>query len=186
MKTRRVSSKPLRLRELREERGYSQHSLAEKSGVGRSTIAALEAGERGAHPNTVHALAGALGVTVLDLYRPHITPLPRHDRSAQTAAQSYTRLRQSLSDAYPGVENEVHLERMAEQFMVELGWLQRRIFPHNITHPRTTLSAHDLLELADDFYRFRSALRAWPVGEPGYASEILPNGEDENLGKPLR
>src|SRR5687768_14177192 len=162
MKTRRVSSKPLRLRELREERGFSQHSLAEESGVGRSTIAALEAGERGAHPNTVRALAGALGVTVLDLYRsPHDTPLPRHGVPTQSA-HSYTRLRQSLSDAYPGVENEVHLERMAEQFMVELGWLQRRIFPHDITHPRTTLSAHDLLELADDFYRYRTELPAWP------------------------
>jgi transcriptional regulator with XRE-family HTH domain len=185
MKTRRVSRKPLRLRELREERGFSQHSLAEESGVGRSTIAALEAGERGAHPNTVHALAGALGVTVLDLYSPHITRQPRHDRPTQTT-HSYTRLRQSLSDAYPDVENEVHLERMAEQFMVELGWLQRRFFPHNITHPSTTLSAHDLLELADDFYRFRTELRAWPVGEPGYVSEVLPNGEDEGLGKPLR
>jgi len=185
MKTRRVSSKPLRLRELREERGFSQYSLAQQSGVGRSTIAALEAGERGAHPNTVHALAQTLGVTVLDLYRPHITPLPRNDRPTQTA-DSYTRLRQSLSDAYPDVENEVHLERMAEQFMVELGWLQRRIFSHNITHPRTTLSAHDLLELADDFYKFRAELRAWPVGEPGHASEVLPNGEDEGLGMPLR
>ncbi len=185
MKTRRVSSKPLRLRELREERGFSQYSLAEESGVGRSTIAALEAGERGAHPNTVHALAGALGVTVLDLYKPRTTPQPRHDRPTQTA-QSYARLRQSLNDAYPGVENEVHLERMAEQFMVELGGLQRRFFPHNITHPRTTLSAHDLLELADDFYRFRTELRAWPVGESGYASEVLPNGEDEGLGEPLR
>jgi transcriptional regulator with XRE-family HTH domain len=170
MKTRRVSSKPLRLRELREERGFSQHSLAEKSGVGRSTIAALETGERGAHPNTVHALAGALGVEVLDLYRPRTTPLPSHDRPTQTA-HSYARLRQSLSDAYPDVENEVHLERMAEWFMVELGWLQRRIFPHSTAHPRTTLSAHDLLKLADDFYRFRTEQRAQPVGKPGYASE---------------
>ena len=159
MKTRTASRKPLRLRELREERGFSQHSLAEESGVGRSTIAALEAGERGAHPNTVHALAGVLGVTVLDLYGPRTTPLQRHDGPTQTA-HSYAQLRQSLSDAYPGVENEVHLERMAEQFMVELGWLQRRIFTHNITHPRTTLSAHDLLEFADEFYRFRTELPA--------------------------
>jgi transcriptional regulator with XRE-family HTH domain len=185
MKTRRVSSKPLRLRELREERGFSQYGLAQESGVGRSTIAALEAGERGAHPKTVHALARALGVTVLDLYRPHITPPLRQDRQTQTA-HSYTRLRQSLSDAFPGVENAVDLERMAEEFMVELGWLQRRIFPHIITHPCTTLSAHDLLELADDFYRFRTELRAWPMGEPGYASEVLPGGEGEGLREPLR
>ena len=74
---------------------------------------------------------------------------------------------------------------MAEQFMVELGWLQRIIFSHTFTYPRTTLSAHDLLELADDFYRFRAELWAWPVGEPGYASEVLPSGEDEGLGEPL-
>jgi len=185
MKTRRASRKPLKLRELREERGFSQYGLAQESGVGRSTIAALEAGERGAQPNTVHALARALGVTVMDLYRPHTTVLPTQDRPTPTA-HSYARLRQSLRDAFPGVENEVDLERMAEQFMVELGWLQRRFFPHNVTHPRITLSAHDLLELADDFYRFRTEPRAWPRGEPGYASAGLPNGEGEALGESLR
>jgi transcriptional regulator with XRE-family HTH domain len=184
MKTRRVSSKPLRLRELREERGFSQYGLAQESGVGRSTIAALEAGERGAQPNTVHALARALGVTVLDLYKPHNTTLPRQDRPTQTA-HSNAQLRQSLSDAFPGIENEVELERMAEQFMVELGWLQRRIFPHNIIPPRTTLSAHNLLELADDFYRFRTKLWAWPMGEPGYASEVLPGGESEDFWRSI-
>ena len=177
MKTRRVSRKPLRLRELREERGFSQYGLAEESGVGRSTIAALESGERGAHPTTVHALARALGVMVPDLYRsPIITPPPMQDRPMQTA-QSYTRLRQSLRDAFPEVENEGDLERIAEQFMVELGWLQERIFPLDITHPRTTLSAHDLLKLAGDFYRFRAKLWAWPMGEPSYVPEVVSRGE---------
>jgi transcriptional regulator with XRE-family HTH domain len=173
---RRVSRKPLRLRELREERGFSQYGLAEESGVGRSTIAALEAGERGAHPTTVHALARALGVTVPDLYRTHITPPPTQDRPTQTA-HSYARLRQRLRDAFPEVENEVDLERMAERFMVELGWLQEWIFPLDIAHPRTTLSAHDLLELADDFYRFRAKLWAWPMGEPPYVPEVVSGGE---------
>ena len=77
-------------------------------------------------------------------------PLPTQDRSTQQTAQSYKRLRESLRDALPGVEYEANLERMAQQFMVELGWLQERIFPLDIAHPRTTLSAHDLLELADD------------------------------------
>jgi transcriptional regulator with XRE-family HTH domain len=162
MKTKRASRRTVRLRELREERGFSQGSLAEESGVGRSTIAALEAGERGAHPTTVHALARALGVTVLDLYGSHITPLPMQDQQTQTA-HSYARLRQSLRDAFPGVENDVHLECITEQFMVELGWLQERIFPLDLTPPRTPLSAHDLLELADDFYRFRTELWAWPM-----------------------
>jgi transcriptional regulator with XRE-family HTH domain len=192
MKTRRVSRKPVRLRELREERGYSQYGLAEKSGVGRSTIAALEAGERGAHPTTVHALARALGVTVPDLYRPYITPpptqeRPTRERPTQTAqSYSYTRLRQRLRDAFPGVENEVDLERMAQQFMVELGWLQERIFPLDIAHPRTTLSAHDLLELADDFYRFQIKLWALPMGEPSYVPEVLSGGEAGGVRAPLR
>ncbi len=188
----RVPRNPLRLRELREERGFSQHGLAEESGVGRSTIAALEAGERGAHPTTVHALARALGVTVPDLYRPYITPpptqeRPTRERPTQTAqSYSYTRLRQRLRDAFPGVENEVDLERMAQQFIVELGWLQERIFPLDIAHPRTTLSTHDLLELADDFYRFQIKLWAWPMGEPSYVPEVLSGGEAGGDRAPLR
>jgi transcriptional regulator with XRE-family HTH domain len=177
MKTKRVSRQPLKLRELREERGSSQYGLAEESGVGRSTIAALESGERGAHPTTVHALARALRVTVAELYRsPIITPPPTQDRPMQTS-QSYARLRQSLRDAFPGVENEVDLERMAEQFMVELGWLQERTFPLYSARPRTKLSAHDLLELADDFYRFRTKPIAWPMEEPSYVPEFLSGDE---------
>ena len=154
MKMRAVSRKPLRLRELREEQGFSQYSLAEESGVGRSTIAALEAGERGAHPSTMRALARALGVTVPDLYRSRITPPPSQDRPTVTA-ESYERLREKLRDAFPGVEYDADLERMAEQFVVQLGWLQERTLPLDIAPPRATLSAHDLLELADSFYRFR-------------------------------
>jgi transcriptional regulator with XRE-family HTH domain len=169
MKMRAVSRKPLRLRELREERGFSQYGLAQESGVGRSTIAALEVGERGAHPSTMRALARALGVTVPDLYRNRITPPPSQDRPTGKAESyerlRYERLREKLRDAFPGVEYEADLERMAEQFVVELGWLQERAFPLDIAHPRATLSAHDLLELADSFYRFR--VERWVQGEAG-------------------
>ena len=181
---RTASRKPLRLRELREERGFSQYDLAQQSGVGRSTIAALETGERGAQPNTVRALARALGVSVPDLYGTHITTLPRQERATQTARR-YARLRENLRDAFPGIENEAQLERMAEQFVVELGWQQRSIFPHSFTYPRSTLSARDLLKLADDFYRFRTEQWAWPMGEPGYTSEVLPGGEGEGFGEPF-
>ena len=85
MKTRALSRKPLRLRELREERGFSQYGLAEESGVGRSTIAALEAGERGAHPSTMPALAPALGGADPDLYKNVINPPPSPDRPTGTA-----------------------------------------------------------------------------------------------------
>ncbi len=163
---RTASRKPLRLRELREERGFSQYSLARESGVGRSTIAALETGERGAHPSTMRALARALRVTVPDLYRDRISPPPSQDRPAGMA-HSYERLRENLRDAFPGIEYDADLERMAEQFVVQLGWLQERTFPLEIAQPLPTLSAHDLLELADSFYRFR--VERWARGEP------LPN-----------
>jgi Ser/Thr protein kinase RdoA (MazF antagonist) len=48
--------------------------------------------------------------------------------------------------------------------VVQLGWLQERTFPLEIAQPRPTLSAHDLLELADSFYRFR--VERWAQGEP--------------------
>jgi transcriptional regulator with XRE-family HTH domain len=167
---RTASRKPLRLRDLREERGFSQYGLAQESGVGRSTIAALETGERGAHPSTMRALARALGVTVPDLYRDRITPPPSQDKPAGMA-ESYERLRENLRDAFPGIEYDADLERMAEQFVVELGWLQERTFPLELAQPpSTTLSAQDLLELADSFYRFR--MERWTQREAGGAGHV--------------
>ena len=167
---RTASRRPLRLRELREERGFSQYGLAQESGVGRSTIAALETGERGAHPSTMRALARALGVTVPALHKNRIAPPPSQDRPTGTA-ETYERLREDLRDAFPGIEYDAAFERMAEQFVVELGWLQERTFPLDLAQPpRSTLSAHDLLELADSFYRFR--MERWTRGEVGGAGRV--------------
>jgi transcriptional regulator with XRE-family HTH domain len=169
-KMRTASRKPLRLRELREERGFSQYSLAQESGVGRSTIAALETGERGAHPSTMRALARALRVTVPDLYRDRISSAASQDWPAGMV-HSYERLRDKLRDAFPGIEYEADLERMAEQFVVELGWLQERTFPLELGRPpRATLSARDLLELAECFYRHR--MERWTLGEEGGAGRV--------------
>lgn len=180
---RTASRKPLRLRELREERGFSQYGLAQQSGVGRSTIAALEAGERGAHPSTMRALARALEVTVPELYRNRITPPPSRDRPAGTA-HGYERLRDKLRDAFPGIEYDADLERMAEQFVVELGWLQERSFPLEFARPpRATLSAHDLLKLADSFYRFRA--ERWTLREAGGTGRLGALGARSSDSPPL-
>jgi hypothetical protein len=86
-------------------------------------------------------------------------------------AESYERLRENLRDAFPGIEYEADLERMAEQFVVELGWLQERTFPLEFAQPpRTTLSAHDLLELADSFYRYR--VERWTLGGTGRVGRV--------------
>jgi transcriptional regulator with XRE-family HTH domain len=172
---RTASRKPLRLRELREERGFSQYSLAQQSGVGRSTIAALETGERGAHPSTMRALARALEVRVPELYRDRITlPPPSHYRP-EGMVHSYQQLREELRDAFPAIEYDANLERMAEQFVVELGWLQERTFPLDLAKPpRASLSAHDLLELANSFYRFR--MERWTQEQAGGARRVRALG----------
>ena len=113
----------------------------------------------------MRALARALRVGVPDLYRDPISPPPLQDRPAGTA-HSYERLRESLREAFPGIEYEADLERMAEQFVVELGWLQERTLPLEHTErPRSTLSAQELLELADSFYRYR--MERWTQWEGG-------------------
>src|SRR5829696_627370 len=56
------------LRGLRERANLTQHELAERSRVGRTTIAGLESGRRNAQPKTVRKLADALGVEPAALY----------------------------------------------------------------------------------------------------------------------
>lgn len=50
------------LKRMREGAALTQEELAKRSGVGRATIAGLEAGSRRARPATVQKLAGAIGV----------------------------------------------------------------------------------------------------------------------------
>jgi transcriptional regulator with XRE-family HTH domain len=50
------------LKPLREGQGWSQRTLAARSGVAQNTISQLERGERQAIPSTVRKLAEALGV----------------------------------------------------------------------------------------------------------------------------
>src|SRR5262249_25972459 len=59
---RRARSLP-RLRLLRERQALSQHDLAERAGVGKSTILMLECSRRGAYPKTIRRLAEALATT---------------------------------------------------------------------------------------------------------------------------
>jgi transcriptional regulator with XRE-family HTH domain len=58
----------LRVREVRKRRGWSQRELAERAGVRRATIVALE---RGGSPrlDTLAKLAEAFGVKVTQLLR---------------------------------------------------------------------------------------------------------------------
>lgn len=58
-----------RIKEIREERGYSQEKLSQLSGVSRNLIARLEIGElTSTSTNTLFKLAKALETTVESLF----------------------------------------------------------------------------------------------------------------------
>src|SRR4051812_40328112 len=64
-----------RLKYWRELRGYTVRKLAEKSGVGFTTISFLENLHRPPQGTTASKLAAALDVEVVDLYGPEPAPV---------------------------------------------------------------------------------------------------------------
>lgn len=63
----------MKIREFRQRLFLSQEELAEKTGIGRATIARLEAGKNKPHGRTVRALAAALGVEPGELIKEEVT-----------------------------------------------------------------------------------------------------------------
>jgi transcriptional regulator with XRE-family HTH domain len=57
----------MKLKRIRTEKGMSQYTLAEKSGVSRQYIRLLEAGESDPTVGMLQRLAKAMGVTLTDL-----------------------------------------------------------------------------------------------------------------------
>lgn len=64
----------IRLKELREQAGYSQYSFADKFGVAQSTVGSWEAGKREPNFNTMQRLADFFGVSVDYLLGRETTP----------------------------------------------------------------------------------------------------------------
>jgi transcriptional regulator with XRE-family HTH domain len=55
------------LKPARQRLGLTQRQLASRAGTGQGTICKLETRQRGAYPQTLQKLAGALGVSPADL-----------------------------------------------------------------------------------------------------------------------
>jgi transcriptional regulator with XRE-family HTH domain len=57
-----------RIRLLRKEKGFSQEELAERSGLNRPYISAIEQGKRNVSLEVMEKLAGALGIEIDQLF----------------------------------------------------------------------------------------------------------------------
>lgn len=69
MATRSVKSRfGSRLRQLRDQRGYSQEELAERAGLHRNYVGGIERGERNVALENIVKLARALSVKPSDLF----------------------------------------------------------------------------------------------------------------------
>ncbi|QHE93539.1 helix-turn-helix domain-containing protein [Pandoraea fibrosis] len=96
-----------RVRDLRSERGYSLDTLAERSGVSRSSISLIERAQTSPTANVLDKLATALDVTLASLFDTHTpedappSPLARHaDQPVWTDPDSGY-VRRNLSPAQP-------------------------------------------------------------------------------------
>ncbi len=65
----------VRLREVREELGYSQKELSDKTGIALSTISGIELGKHKERPATLRKLADAMGVDIREITRGPMVPI---------------------------------------------------------------------------------------------------------------
>jgi len=94
-----------RVAETRAARGLSLAALAERSGVGRSTISLIERGESSATATVLDKLSAALGITVAALFdapsEEAPSPLSRFDEQPVWTDPGSGYVRRNLSPALP-------------------------------------------------------------------------------------
>jgi transcriptional regulator with XRE-family HTH domain len=108
------------LKVLREEQGWSQRTLAARSGVAQNTISQLERGERKAMPSTVRKLADALGVDVPVLladsaHIPVVQADAEIDMLIALATENLSRLRPEHREEVEQAVKEVERHRRRER-----------------------------------------------------------------------
>jgi transcriptional regulator with XRE-family HTH domain len=86
------------IEQLRVERGWSQDQLAERIGITKSSLSRMEHDNQWPRPETLEALATALGVKIYQLFAlAYAEPLP-------TAPPSWVREEQDIVQAYRAME----------------------------------------------------------------------------------
>ncbi len=69
-----------RVRELRIHQGWSQEELAERCGLHRTYVGAIERGEQNVSLINIDKMARALGVSLAELFAPFVRPESSRDR----------------------------------------------------------------------------------------------------------
>lgn len=101
------------IRGIREQRGYSQRTLAERSGLSANAISRIERGDSSPTVSSLHQLAAALGVPIVDFFETGqrlATVLVRKNRRLRTRGEGV--LIESLGSGLPG--------QMLEPFLMTL------------------------------------------------------------------
>jgi transcriptional regulator with XRE-family HTH domain len=129
------------VRRLRLDRGLSASALARASGVGRATLAELEAGRGNPTVETLYGLASVLGVTLADLLvaaeapavhvvrageGPHVAGPVLEARLLRQAAVERARVEVYELRVLPGRKRRAdpHPAGVVEQLLVHAGWLR--------------------------------------------------------------
>jgi transcriptional regulator with XRE-family HTH domain len=102
-----------RIREIRERSGLSQRALAERSGLSPNAISRIERGESSPTVSSLHQLATALGVPIVDFFETGqrlTTVLVRKNQRLRTRGEGV--LIESLGSGLPG--------QMLEPFLMTL------------------------------------------------------------------
>jgi putative transcriptional regulator len=116
-----------RLRQLREERGYSQNKLGRLADLNPATISLIEARKRQPNVETLQSIAGALGVEVRDFFPPKgEAPSPESSKDREGGVQHH-RTSKSHAERITGSSHarvEVDVEALrAALHGVAAGWL---------------------------------------------------------------
>jgi transcriptional regulator with XRE-family HTH domain len=137
-----------RLREWREAQGETQKELAERSGVAEHTISRVENGA-GLTPPTARKLAGALGISVVDLLESPPSPLAGAPSGRRPSPKEETKTGAGLEDVLEAwVEGWVdYLDRDAERLeeLAEPGSVD------STTYEQLSLDRRKIVQSLDDF-----------------------------------
>jgi transcriptional regulator with XRE-family HTH domain len=151
------------LKLVREDQGWSQRTLAAKSGVAQNTISRLERGERKAMPSTVRKLADALGVEpsiLMAQARRNMEEQERRSASAEASRQSedlrnrYSHLSRQpkTTSALEGVREEFHKEavRALKEWRETGRWAEFYVSGELAKRVRAFAETHDIASIRFD------------------------------------